>query len=114
MSLILLVVGPAAQAKDVGIVMGMGANSCAEFAEQYRANPKQTEIVYFFWAQGFMSAWNLANLSAKQPHRDLAAWQIGDQQLKLRKFCNDKPLATFLEAVESLYKSLPELPPQSN
>lgn len=69
--------------------MGVGMSTCAEFAERYRQSPTNTELFYYSWAQGFMSAWNLGLFAAKEPNRDLNGWQLGDQQLKLRNFCQE-------------------------
>ena len=87
--------------------MGPGMNSCAEFAKQFRELPTFVETMYFAWAQGYMSQWNVMQQVLQRPQHVLNGWQIGDQQQLLRKICSDKPLLDFVFAVHELYRSLP-------
>jgi hypothetical protein len=100
----------AAQQSTVGVIMGAGMTSCAEFAKLFRRNPNATESYYFFWAQGFMSGSNLMLLALKQPMHDLAAWSIHDQEFRIRQYCEQSPLSDYAHAVGDLFKALPEIP----
>src|SRR6516162_596709 len=87
---------------------GVGARSCAQFAEDYRQSPGVTEQVYFSWAQGFMSGMNFALSSDdKLTYRDLNSSPAETQKAFIRKYCNDLPLGYFADAVLNLFNSLP-------
>ena len=51
---------------------GLGTYTCGEAAQASRAN-RNTDLLYFSWAQGWMTGWNLAQMNANQPTVDLAA-----------------------------------------
>jgi hypothetical protein len=103
-----------AQQKDVFGIMGAGNASCAKFAEGYRLDPERIEQFYFSWAQGLMSGINIARLAMKQPIRDLNAWRVADQESHIRQFCDQRPLSNYADAVNDLFRALPEVSPQSN
>ena len=92
---------------------GAGATTCGEFAGYYRSNPTNTMTGYISWAQGFMTAQNLTRSILKRQTHNLGGLSSSDQAARLRAFCNQKPLADFMDAVEALYEELPLLP-QSN
>ena len=93
---------------------GAGMSTCAEFARYYRKDPDLFESYYFAWAQGYMTGLNVAMLVAKKPMQDVEAWPVSKQRLHIRTFCDQRPLATFVEAAKSLFEALPKRPPQSN
>ena len=96
--------------------MGLGISSCAEFANLYKQDPKWAEGMYFAWAQGYLSGWNMAQISAKRPYFDLASLDTRTQQAHLRSYCDQHPLGNYLDAVWDLtsrFKSL-ATPPISN
>lgn len=86
-------------------VQGLGATSCAEFAQLYKRDPKSTELYFFTWAQGYMSGLNMGLLASKQPAKELGS-ETNDQTLALRTYCSDNPLKTYMDAVLDLWKSL--------
>ncbi len=63
------------------VARGLGSQTCAQFAEQYRANPQRADIAYISWAQGFMSGWNFALMDSKNVYRNLETPKL----LKLRQ-----------------------------
>jgi hypothetical protein len=75
---------------------------------------KLAEILFFTWAQGYMSALNIVRVALKKPIHDLKAWSISAEEQNLRTFCDQRPLAMFTEAIQDLYDKLPLAPPQSN
>jgi hypothetical protein len=95
-----------------GSGVGAGAISCAKFADQMRAYP-QTELTFFFWAQGFMSGTN--GMLKPNQQRNLTAISIEEQKRFLREFCDKRPLASYVAAVRALMLTLPRsAPPESN
>lgn len=109
--LTLATVEAAAQAR---VIAGPGMVPCAELAEAYRRNPGPTETQFFAWAQGFMSAINEPRRLRNEPTRDLGGIPTASQKQLLRSFCDQRPLANFIEAARALYMSFPENPPRSN
>lgn len=95
------------------VIAGPGIISCAEFAEGYRRDPRPTEIQFFAWAQGFMSAINVPKRLRNEPTRNLMGIATASQKQRLRAFCDQRPLSEFGQAVMSLYESLPENPLKS-
>jgi hypothetical protein len=102
-----------AQQKNVLPVMGAGNASCARFASDYRKNSETIEELYFSWAQGMMSGINLGLLALNRPIRDLNAWRVDDEEAHIRQFCDHRPLSSYSDAVNSLFRALPEVSPQS-
>jgi hypothetical protein len=85
---------------------GMGASSCREFAQRYTIEPTVFESSYFSWAQGAMTGLNLGSLKSSGTYRNLNG-DVSAQQARIRRFCDQRPLASFFEAVIDLYNSLP-------
>ena len=94
--------------------MGAGSFSCSEFAEKYRHNPSHIDTLFFYWAQGYMSGLNIVRAGLQKPIHDMNAWSIDNQQQAVRTFCNEHPLAMFMEAVQNLYEKLPLAIPPSD
>lgn len=102
----LLIGAEASQAaeRSTGPMSGAGTDSCADFAARYSRNPGLVEAAYFSWAQGFMAGINVV----KAPNfRDVNAVPIEEQKTRLRRYCDQHPLADYWEAVIDLYGSLP-------
>jgi len=85
---------------------GVGAKTCGIFASNYLINPKLADDLYHSWAQGFMSGLNYAK--ATGDGRDLSAMPTEEQMARIKKYCNTRPLADYVDAVMDLYQSLPE------
>jgi len=87
---------------------GAGATSCAEFGEQYKRDAA-VEHYYFAWAQGFMSGINLGVEGATHTNRvhDLSAVSATEQELRIRQYCIQRPLSSYVEAVTNLFGTLP-------
>jgi hypothetical protein len=84
--------------------MGAGTRSCAVFARTYKDKPKTADMIYFSWAQGYMSGVNLAAGINNKDYRpaNLNAMAIAAQQRFIRDFCDRNPLKDFREAVDTL------------
>jgi hypothetical protein len=87
-------------------IQGIGSNSCAQFAADYRKNPEIWEISYFTWAQGYMSGLNISAMGAGNRPRDLAG-DYSAQKQKIRSFCDQSPLKSYMSAIIDLWKNLP-------
>jgi len=72
--------------------MGVGLETCGEFASLYRRVPNITE--QSSWAQGYMSGMNMASLAHGDISKNMGAMAIDEQERTLRKYCNDHPLTT--------------------
>jgi hypothetical protein len=59
--------------------MGSGFTTCATFSEWLSKDPKHTDLFYFQWAQGYMSATNGVNQLAGRYIVDLTALSTEDQ-----------------------------------
>ena len=84
---------------------GVGTGTCGQFAQVYKANPKFADTVYASWAQGFMSGWNFSTLPK---YRELGAESYEAQMMHIRNYCDQHPLAAFVQAVMDLYVTLPQ------
>jgi hypothetical protein len=91
--------------------MGPGAGTCGLYAQQYQADPANTESFYFTWAQGFISGMNTLSLSAGGPIVDMDATPIEAQRSRIRAYCNAHPLSDYDAAVFDLYASLAKVTP---
>ncbi|MGH6889700.1 MAG: hypothetical protein ACREHF_10980 [Rhizomicrobium sp.] len=101
---------PAPQAQG----FGLGMHSCAEFAEQYRANPVVVEDAYVAWAEGYMSGLNIESAVLNLPERSLAGLDLESIKVEIRSYCDNHPLAAYLDAVTAAYLARPPLPKNSN
>ncbi len=99
--LAILVQDVAAQIKGSGI----GNTSCAQFADLYKETPENTETVFFAWAMGVMSG---LNVSLRGDRADLLPhnFDADDQKAYIRRFCDERPSALYVEAVADLYATL--------
>ncbi|WP_445215759.1 hypothetical protein ACKWRH_25420 [Bradyrhizobium sp. Pa8] len=86
-------------------VQGPGATSCAEFAKMYQADPS-IEMIFFTWAQGYMSAINMSVLASDRLARELAG-EAADQKRAFRSYCANNPLKNYMDGVLDLYGKLP-------
>ena len=84
--------------------MGAGTRSCAVFARTYKDKPNTADMIYFSWAQGYMSGVNLAAGINNKDYRpaNLNAMTVAAQQRFIRDFCERNPLKDFREAVDTL------------
>ena len=94
---------------------GIGVTSCAEFAQHFKLTPKAANLVYFSWAQGFMSGYNASALAKGISGKDLNAETETDEEVHIRDYCDLHPLVPYVRAVLDLYLSLPTgAPPKSS
>jgi hypothetical protein len=86
---------------------GLGTASCADFAEQYKGDPRHARMAYESWAQGFMTGMNFESMAPGKPYHDLNAITVDEQFRRIASYCDKHPLGAFVEAVIELYKILP-------
>jgi hypothetical protein len=102
MGVLLLAGSPAA---EPAVGAGVGTYSCKEFTRA-SAGDEARELLYFSWAQGWMTAWNLDQMQAKEPTRDLSQPSIADQRVFLSKWCASHPTELYMKGVYDLYLTL--------
>ena len=90
------------------IMMGVGTRTCGEFLGAYQSDPEVVEFAFLSWAQGYMSAANDAVKNAvggggTYHNRDLNSIPIEVQKYAIRSYCNENPLALYLDAILDLY-----------
>lgn len=100
-----------ALSEEGAAVSGAGTRSCAEYAADYKQNPKVADMLYLPWAQGFLSAQNIRNVLE---HKSMRSIPSNDRILMgIRQACDAHPLAPFFEIVLNFFNSQPQAP-QSN
>ena len=89
-------------------ISGPGANSCAVFLDLHMRDPTSYDLLFFVWAQGFMSGMNTVALKIKGEVIDLQpeAYPPEQQMTFLRDFCQVHPLRSYSEAVFELMTEL--------
>jgi hypothetical protein len=91
-----------AKEKNEAAAMGAGITTCAEFAKAYQKDPDYVEQLFFTWAQGYFSGRNLEQL-ARGESQNLNSIPLERQRAILRRYCNDHPLAYFVDAADNLF-----------
>ena len=96
-------------------IMGPGSVSCGKFAADYRQNPDQVDNLFFTWAQGFMSGFNVTETTGT--YRDMTAVPIDAQKKFILNYCDQHPSLEYAKAVMELYHHklpLKKTPPASS
>jgi len=92
-----------AEEGEKGTIAGAGWVPCGEFAQMYQRDPEGTESYTYAWAQGYMSGLNQAVWQRK----NLRGWSIDRQKQHIRTFCDQRPLANVVAAVQDVFDNLP-------
>src|SRR4029077_18186703 len=74
-----------AMAGNIADQIGPGGSNCAEYTHSAASNPT-VAYGYYFWAQGFMTASNLARITNGADAKNLAALSIEAQMTLLRVY----------------------------
>jgi hypothetical protein len=85
--------------------LGVGTYTCAEQAKAVRGD-RELDLLYFSWAQGWMTGWNLAQMNADQPTVDLNTKVLSDQRAFIKTYCANHPAGLYMDAVRQLYLSM--------
>jgi len=96
--------GGSADAQKHFDTRGVGLTSCTEFANLIRSHPAVTEGMALSWAQGYISGFNSSRQDAVF---DIGAKTIDEVWRFLRQYCNEHPLANYMDGVVELMKTLP-------
>ena len=100
---ILSAAGPAAAQRAAGL--GVGTYKCGEAAKAVRGDA-ELELMYFSWAQGWMTGWNLAQLNASLPIVDLNTEDVSEQRAFIKTYCANHPNSLYMDAARQLYESM--------
>jgi hypothetical protein len=84
---------------------GVGTYTCAEAAKAVRKD-RSLDLLYFSWAQGWMTGWNLAQMNIAAPTVDLTARSLDDQQAFIKSYCVLHPDGLYMDAVHQLYSAM--------
>jgi len=82
--------------------VGAGTTTCGHFVGQHLATDDLLKQPFLAWAQGFLTAENLA-------HQDHVVVELPEPDTILafmQKYCTDHPLDTYMGGVLELYKAL--------
>jgi hypothetical protein len=96
-------------ANNTIVATGIGGYTCAQFTSALNNNP-YAELMYFHWAQGFLSGQNLAPTLASRSVKDLTSISEESQKLLLRVYCNEHPTEPVMRAVSSVWDALKTVP----
>jgi hypothetical protein len=92
------------------VIVGAGIGTCGEMGKLYRQSPDEARTLYNSWSQGFLTAMNLARgqLGLRETTIELfpPGWNADRQWRYLMRYCNQHPLAQFIEAVDALLQEL--------
>jgi len=97
-----------AQKTEPAVGEGVGTYACSEYLRATKADPSK-DMLYYSWAQGWMTGWNLALMDQHKPTADLWTPDGSDQRAFLLAYCKAHPTALFMEAVYKLRASLPTI-----
>jgi hypothetical protein len=88
---------------DDDLMASPGATTCGELADKYRLNPELTDAAMVLWAEEFIR--NTSEELRPETRRDLVI-DSKEQVDRLRAYCDAHPLASFDQAVRSIYLNL--------
>ena len=85
---------------------GLGVQTCAQFTQDYRKDPKGFDDLYFQWAQGVLSGLNAGLSDSNKIELLPAGFGPESQQAFIRLYCDQHPLQFYLQAVFALFARL--------
>jgi hypothetical protein len=102
-----IAIATSGQAQPTAKIVGLGAQTCAEFNEEIAAT-QTAELYYFAWAQGFMSGALIRAPAGLDEGLDLTphSFPLQGQVDFLRVFCSKNPEQDYMDAVRALYRRL--------
>jgi hypothetical protein len=86
--------------------VGLGVQTCAQFTQDYRKDPKGFDDLYFQWAQGLLSGMNAGLSDLNKIDLFPAGFGPESQQAFIRLYCDQHPLQFYLQAVYALFARL--------
>jgi hypothetical protein len=100
-----MLASPTPAAADAAAGQGVGTYTCAEAVQAVRRD-RQLDLIYFSWAQGWMTGWNLARMNEDKPTADLNSRPLADQRSFIKVYCEQNPQGLYMDAVHELYESI--------
>jgi hypothetical protein len=86
---------------------GAGTAKCSQFVTAFDDTTSNTsELVFFSWAEGYMSGFNEERMQLGNPGKDMSGKAVEDQQEFLRDYCSAHPSDNFMSAVTNLYETM--------
>ena len=87
---------------------GLGTRSCAEFAQDFKQDPELWETLYYSWAEGFMTGFNLVRSTVAKRDFDLNPYGRSENWRRgsIREYCGTHPLSPYSEAAANLIVEL--------
>jgi hypothetical protein len=79
---------------------GVGVTPCSEF-NQSREKP-EIEAMFFSWAEGYLTGWNIGLPEESQKHVDLSLMPRSEQMEFLRKWCEANPSKRYVDGATTL------------
>ena len=109
---IALVCASISAAREPTLKWGLGVRSCAKFAQDFKENPESWETIYYVWAEGYLTGFNVALGVLRGQSVDLNPHERSEQWRResIREYCASHPLAPYSEAVINLLNELAEPP----
>jgi hypothetical protein len=106
-SLLITLPQGSALAKELTLKWGLGTRSCAKFAADFKADPETWETLYYVWAEGYLTGFNLAQAAHGQAS-DLNPFGRNEKWRResIREYCDQHPLAPYSQAVANLLLEL--------
>jgi hypothetical protein len=102
-ALALAVAAPALAEPAAG--QGVGTYTCSEASRAIRGD-HSLDLLYFSWAQGWMTGWNLAQMNANLPTVDLTALSLENQRAFIKAYCAQHSNGLYMDAVYKLYQAM--------
>jgi tetratricopeptide (TPR) repeat protein len=94
----------ATKANDT-LYMGLGAQTCVQFNNDYRIATEEVGFAYLAWAHGYLSG---INYQLMQPYDkrfvNLDLISIKDEWQLIRNYCTEHPFENYYDAVRDVYK----------
>ncbi len=84
---------------------GVGTYTCAEAGRAVRGD-HNLDLLYFSWAQGWMTGWNLAQMNANLPTVDLTALSLENQRSFIKAYCAQHADGLYMDGVYKLYQAM--------
>jgi len=102
-AIVLTLAAPALAEPAAG--QGVGTYTCAEASRAIRGD-HSLDLLYFSWAQGSMTGWNLAQMNANLPTVDLTALSLENQRAFVKAYCAQHTNGLYMDAVYKLYQAM--------
>jgi len=84
---------------------GVGTYTCAEAGRAIRGD-HSLDLLYFSWAQGWMTGWNLSQMNLNLPTVDLTALSLENQRAFIKAYCAQHADGLYMDGVYKLYQTM--------